>query len=203
MDERSNWFWEGRPWEAFKSFAIIFSFVFNFIFLLVLLIVAPLLFPVILHNTVAPIVSGLNESFVMMSSATISQTISLDTEMPLTTDIPISAETNVRIIQPVPLSVNATFLLPGGGGTINGTVLLALPAGTELPVSFNMIVPVSQTVPVKMDVPVQIRLSETELGVPFAKLQGLFTPLDELVTNLPSTNEDLIQRATGSISGTE
>ena len=203
MDERSNWFWEGRPWEAFKSFAIIFSFVFNFIFLLVLLIMGPMIFPVILNDTVAPIVSGLNESFVMMNSATISQTIPLDTEMPLTTEIPISANTNVRIVQDVPLSVNAAFFLPGGGGSINGTVVLSLPAGTELPVSLNMLVPVSQTVPVKMDVPVQIRLSETELGVPFAKLQGLFTPLDELVTNLPSTNEELIQRATGDVEGTE
>ena len=40
MDERSSWVWEGKPWEAFKSFAIIFSFVLNFILLIVLLLLA-------------------------------------------------------------------------------------------------------------------------------------------------------------------
>lgn len=201
MDKRSNWFWQGKPWEAFKSFAIIFSFVLNFILLIVLLLVAPLLFPVILHDTVSPIVSGLNDSFVMMSSATISQTLPLDTEMPLRTDIPLSASTHVTITQDVPLNVNATFLLPGGGGTINGNVNLSLPAGTSLPVALNLTVPVSQSVQVVMDVPVEIELSQTDLGVPFDKLQSLFSPLDELVTNLPATNEELIQRTTTSLSG--
>lgn len=200
MDERSNFVWEGKPWEAFKSFAIIFSFVLNFIFLIVLLLIAPLLFPVILNDTVRPIVSGLNDSFVLMSSATISQSIHLDTTMPLRTDIPLDALTTVTVTQDVPLSVNATFILPGGGGSINGTVLLALPANTALPVKLTMNVPVSQTVPVVMDVPVQIELSQTDLGVPFDKLQGLFTPLDALISNLPDSNQELIQRATGSVT---
>jgi hypothetical protein len=201
MDERSNWIWEGKPWEAFKSFAIIFSFVLNFILLIVLLLIAPLLFPMILNNTVNPIVTGLNDSFVMMSSATISQTIPLDTEMPLRTTIPLSAQTNVTVTADVPLNVNATFLLPAGGGTINGTVILALPAGTSLPVALNMQVPVSQTVPVVMSVPVQIELSKTELGAPFAKLQGLFTPLNTLLTDLPASNEEFFQRTTGAVTG--
>ena len=66
MNERSSWVWEGKPWEAFKSFAIIFSFVLNFILVIVLLLIAPLIFPVILNNAVEPIVSGLNDSFVMI-----------------------------------------------------------------------------------------------------------------------------------------
>lgn len=201
MDKRSNWFWQGKPWEAFKSFAIIFSFVLNFVLLIVLLLIAPLLFPVILHDTVSPIVSGLNDSFVMMNTATISQTLPLDTHMPLRTDIPLSANTHVTITKDVPLNVNATFLLPSGGGTINGTVNLSLPAGTSLPVALNMTVPVSQSVQVVMDVPVEIELSQTDLGVPFDKLQSLFTPLDELVTNLPASNEELLQRATNSLTG--
>lgn len=201
MDERSSWVWEGRPWEAFKSFAIIFSFVLNFILLIVLLLIGPLVFPVILNNTVEPIVTGLNDSFVMMNSATISQTIPLDTEMPLRTTIPLSAETVVILTDPVTLdNISTTFVLPGGGGAINGTVSLVLPKDTALPVALNMQVPVSQTVPVVMNVPVQIQLSRTDLGVPFDKLQSLFTPLDDLVTNLPSSNEELIQRAAGSVT---
>ncbi|MCP4363195.1 MAG: hypothetical protein GY796_34780 [Chloroflexi bacterium] len=199
MEERNSWFWEGKPWQAFKSFAIIFSFVINFVLILVLLLIAPLIFPVIVTNVAGPIVGGLSDSFVMMNSATISQTISLDTEMPLSTTIPISAITNVTLTQEVPLSVNTTFLLPGGGGSINGTVSLALPSGTSLPVELNMMVPVNQSVAVVMDVPVEIELQQTELGVPFQELQGLFLPLDELITNLPADNEEFIKRSTEAV----
>ncbi|MCL4262648.1 MAG: hypothetical protein KJ069_05515 [Anaerolineae bacterium] len=198
MNERSNWVWEGKPWEAFKSFAIIFSFVLNFILLIVLLLMGPLIVPVILNNTVEPIVSGLNDSFVLMSNATISTTIPLNKDLQLETTIPLSTTTNVRIIEDVPLSVNATFILPAGGGTINGTVVLALPANTSLPVALNLDVPVNQAVHVSTDVPVQIKLSETDLGVPFTKLQNLFNPLNALVTNLPSSNEELVQRASSA-----
>lgn len=202
MDERNSWVWQGRPWEAFKSFAILFSFVLNFILLIVLLLIGPLVFPVILNNTVEPIVTGLNDSFAMMNTATISQTIPLDTEMPLRTTIPLAAETVVVLTEPVTLdNISTTFVLPGGGGAINGTVSLVLPRDTALPVALNMQVPVSQTVPVVMAVPVQIELSHTDLGVPFDRLQSLFTPLDDLVTNLPSSNEELVQRAAGSVSG--
>jgi len=201
MEERSSWVWEGRPWAAFKSFAIIFSFVINFVLIIVLLLIAPFVFPVIVNNIADPIVGGLNDSFVLMNASTISQTIPLDTDMPLRTTIPLNAQTNVRIVEDVPLSVNATFVLPGGGGTINGNVLLSLPSGTELPVALDLSVPVSQTVPVVMEVPVQIELSETDLGVPFSKLQGLFTPLDELIGNLPGSNEDLFQRTTEAVVG--
>ena len=32
-----KWVWTGKPWQAFKTFAIIFSFIMNFVLLLVLL----------------------------------------------------------------------------------------------------------------------------------------------------------------------
>lgn len=199
MEERSSWVWEGRPWAAFKSFAIIFSFVINFVLIIILLLIAPMVFPVIVNNIADPIVGGLNDSFVLMNSATISQTIPLDTDMVLRTTIPLNTTTNVRLVEDVPLSVNATFVLPGGGGSINGNVILSLPNGTELPVALDLNVPVSQTVPVVMEVPVQIELSKTELGVPFDKLQGLFTPLDNLVSNLPESNEEFFQRTTNAV----
>ncbi len=204
MEERSNWFWEGKPWEAFKSFAIIFSFTINFVLIIVLLLVAPLVFPVIVNNIANPIVGGLNDSFVLMSGATISQTIQLDTEMPLRMTIPLEVSTDVVLSEDVKLdSVPTSFVLPGGGGIINGNVTLVLPANTVLPIEMNMDVPVSQTVDVIMDVPVQIVLSETDLGVPFNKLQSLFTPLDALLGNLPESNDDLIDRVLLGLANAE
>lgn len=45
--DRNKWVWSGKPWQAFKTFAIIFSFVMNFVLLVVLLIAAPLILPIV------------------------------------------------------------------------------------------------------------------------------------------------------------
>jgi hypothetical protein len=84
--------------------------------------------------------------------------------------------------------------LPGGGGTINGTVSLQLPAGLELTVALSLVVPVSQTIPVNLAVSVDIPLDETELGRPFSDLQAIFAPLDTLLSNLPASNAELFDR---------
>jgi len=190
-----SWFENGKPWQAFKNFAIIFSFVMNFIMLLVLLVAAPLILPGI--NAIAgPLVGGLSDSFVDMSNATISQTIPLDTEMPIGFSLPLSTTTNVIITQEVPLQeVPAEFIITGGGdGFISGQVYLSLPEGLALPVALDLTVPVSETVPVVMDVPVEIPLNETDLGTPFNTLKRLFTPLDTLIQKLPGSNAELFDR---------
>jgi hypothetical protein len=188
-----SWLWSGKPWQAFKTFAILFSFTVNFILIIVLLLVAPLILPIV-GQIAVPIVGGLNQSFVDMGKARIVRVIQVDDRIPISFDLPLSTETRVRITQPVPLSVPATMVLPAGGGVINGTVSLNLPAGTELPVALNLVVPVDQEIPVQLDVAVDIPLNETELGQPFGDLQAIFTPLDELLTDLPGSNEELFKR---------
>lgn len=188
-----SFFWSGKPWQAFKTFAILFSFIVNFILVIVLLLVAPLILPIV-GQIAVPIVGGLNQSFVDMGDARITRVIHVDDTLDIAFDLPLSTETNVRITRPVPLSVPATMVLPAGGGTINGTVSLSLPAGTQLPVALDLIVPVNQEIPVQLDVAVDIPLDETELGQPFGDLQAIFTPLDGLLNDLPNSNEELFNR---------
>jgi hypothetical protein len=195
--DRENWVWSGKPWQAFKTFAIIFSFVMNLVLLLVLLIAAPLILPIV-SSVVDPLVGGLTTSFVDMSTATISQTIRLDTTMPISFTLPLQEETRVVLVEAVPLTIPAQFTLPGGGGQINGNVSLELPARLELPVALDLAVDVDQTIPVVMDVPVQIPLQETDLGGPFNTLRGLFEPLDKLIKGLPANNDELFGRVTQS-----
>jgi hypothetical protein len=186
-------FWDGKPWQAFRNFAIIFSFVVNFVLLIVLMLVAPLILPIV-NQIAVPIVGGLNNSFIDMGEAKITRTIQVDDTIPINFTLPLATTTRVRLTEPVPLSVQARFVLPGGGGIINGNVELQLPANLELPVFLNLSVPVSQTVPVQLAVDVDIPLSETELGQPFNDLQAIFSPLDSLLLKLPDSNEDLFQR---------
>jgi hypothetical protein len=188
-----SWLWSGKPWQAFKTFAILFSFTINFVLIIVLLLVAPLILPIV-GQIAVPIVGGLNQSFVDMGDARIVRVINVNDTIPISFDLPLSTETNVRITQAVPLSVPATMVLPAGGGVINGTVSLSLPAGTTLPVALDLLVPVDQEIPVQLDVEVDIPLDETELGQPFGDLQAIFTPLDDLLTDLPNSNEEFFDR---------
>jgi len=182
---------DGKPWQAFKTFAIIFSFTVNLVLLLVLLLMAPLILPIV-NQIAMPIVGGLNTSFVEMNNATIEQTIIVDDTIPIAFTLPLAQETNVVLTQPVELQqVDTRFDLPGGGGYIIGNVTLTLPAGLNLPVRLDLEVPVEQTIPVVLEVEVEIPLNETELGVPFARLEGLFSPLDALLRGLPSNSEEL------------
>jgi hypothetical protein len=195
-----KWLWDGKPWQAFKTFAIIFSFTVNVILLIVLLLIAPLILPIV-NNIAVPIVGGLNQSFVDMGEAKITRTIQVDDTIPINFTLPLATTTSVRLTEPVPLNVNARFVLPGGGGTINGLVELTLPANLELPVYLDIVVPVSQTIPVHLAVDVNIPMNETELGPPFNDLQAIFTPLDNLLLRLPDNEADLFQRIRDGAAG--
>jgi hypothetical protein len=196
----SNWTWQSRPWQAFKTVAILFSFTMNLVLLLVLLIAAPLILPIV-NDIATPLVGGLNQSFVDMGEATIVRTIYVEDEIPISFMLPLETHTVVRLTEPVQLAaVPARFTLPGGGGVINGAVSLELPVGLDLPVALALEVPVEQMVPVNLAVEVNIPMSETELGHPFNTLQALFGPLDRLLSDLPGSNEDLFVRVLGSLS---
>ena len=197
-----DYFWQKKPWQAFKNVAIIFSFIVNFVLLLVLLLAAPLILPIV-DSVARPLVGGLSDSFVQMGEASIVRTIPVDDNIPVSFTLPLSTTTDVVLDRPVPLNVPATFNLPGGGGTINGAVYLELPEGLVLPIRLDLGVPVSNTIAVQLDVAVDIPLEETELGQPFNTLQALFVPLDSFLEALPASNQELFERITGRRSGTE
>ena len=188
-----QWLWQGKPWQAFKSFALLFSFTVNLVLIVVLLLLAPQLLPTV-DSVGKPLVSGLSDSFVQMGDAQILQTIYVDDDLDIAFTLPLSDTTTVLLTAPVPLVAPATFNFPGGGGSINGTVSLTLPEGMALPIALNMNIPVVQTIPVALEVPVVIPLAETDLGRPFGTLERLFIPLDNFMEYLPSSNDALLNR---------
>ena len=177
-------FWDGKPWQAFKTFAILFSFTVNLVLIIVLLVAAPLLLPIV-NDVAEPIVGGLNASFVEMNQATIQRTIEVSDTIPVVLTVPLNTTTSVIVTEDVPLNIPARFTLPDGGGVINGQVTLSLPAELALPVQLDLQVPISETLPVQLAVDAVIPLDETELGAPFDRLQNLFAPLDELLRLAP------------------
>jgi hypothetical protein len=132
-------------------------------------------------DTTRSSVDQLMTSIEGLQSAHIRTSIPIDKQLPINLEVPVNQQTAVRTTGAVPLVVPATFTLPGGGGQINGSVALALPAGLELPINLNMTIPISSTVPVQFDVPVDIPMQDTELADDFNRLHTLVEPAAELV----------------------
>lgn len=201
-----------RFWGAFRNIAIVFSFVVNFVMVVALLVLAvPGLRAAFALKVglVEPLLSNLDAAFVGLGDSTIRTTIPidqptrirfdlpLDQQLPIDFPLSIEQDTVVTLNAPVPLTLPATFNLPGGGGSINGTVSLSLPPGTRLPIHLSMIVPVSATIPVRMtvpvdqdvpiqmDVPVSIRLGESGLDPAVEQLRAVFRPLQAQLDKLP------------------
>lgn len=197
-----------RFWGAFKDFAIIFSFATNFFLIVALLIsTVPGLQAAFALKTglLEPLLHNLDAAFISLGEATIATTVKIDQRIPIQFDQPldepldinfplhINQDTVVELTAPVPL--NLTFSLPGGGGSINGTI--QLPRGLRLPIHLDMIVPVaatipvrmtvpiSQSVPIQMDVPVQIKLGESGLDPVVQQLRGAIEPVRVQVDRLP------------------
>ena len=125
----------------------------------------------------------------------------LDQPLGLDFDLPIQQNTVVVLTEAVPLNLPATFNFPGGGGAINGSVSLALPAGMQLPILLDMTVPVSktipvqmnvpvdQTIPIEMQIPVEIQLGQAGLAPAVEDLREVFRPLRSNLELLPDRIE--------------
>ncbi|HIQ02000.1 MAG TPA: hypothetical protein EYH30_07700 [Anaerolineales bacterium] len=198
-----------KAWRAFANIAIIFSFIVNCVLVLALIVaIGPLL--QLKSGLVEPLLTDLDQAFQALGDTTIETTVDVDEpigirfdlplDQPLDLDfaLPINQETVVELTQPVPLdNLSARFNLPGGGGVINGTVSLSLPAGLQMPVRMDMVVPVrttipvrltvpvSQTVPIQMAIPVRIRLGEAGLSSAVQQLRDVFTPVRVLIESIP------------------
>lgn len=172
-------------WDAFKNVAIIFSFTVNFVLVVVLLLVLGwVLFPT-KTDVVEPMLDNLQGAVNALDDATIFRTISIDEQVPVSFTLPLNQPTTVVLSKDVELVRPATFFLPGGGGSINGTVVLNLPTGLELPIQLDLDVPVNNVIPVKFPVEVTIPLKETELNQVVVELNNVLEPVRKLLDDLP------------------
>jgi hypothetical protein len=171
-----------RVWEALKSISLMVSMIIN----LVLIVVVVILINQVgsIKMTLASILGQLDSAFQGLGAATIVDTIKINQQVPVRFDLPLSQDTTVVTQAPVPISAYATFSL-GQFGSINGTVSLALPTGTSLPVHLELSVPVSNSIKVAFDQPISIPLAARGLGPVVAQLRSALGPLIGVVQQLP------------------
>jgi len=173
-------------WRALRNFAIAFSVIFNLIFLAVIIVLVLLIFD-IKNTLVNDLVLGLDKAFYGLKKSDIIASVLVDDVVPVKLNIPYSANTIVKLTSAVPIRANTTFNLPGGGGTINGSVNIVLPVGLELPVALSLNVPVDDTLRVKLTVPVNIKIQDTQLNVAVDELRNVLRRYVLILDNLPSS----------------
>ena len=104
-----------------------------------------------------------------MDNASISTTITIDTQVPINFMLPIQQNTDVVLTESLTIP-KAQFVLNSGGLSINAPASITLPAGTNLPVALNVAVPVQVSIPLTLQIPVNIPLSQTGLHQPLIGL---------------------------------
>ncbi|MCJ7550078.1 MAG: hypothetical protein MUQ30_10390 [Anaerolineae bacterium] len=182
-------------WNAFRNVAILFSFLMNIVLVIVVAILVPRADSIFsLKTEVAePLLADLDQAFAALEETTIQSTIYITDTVSVVFDFPLEQDTDAVLTEPVPLAMPAQFMISGGGGTINGTVIMSLPEGQVLPVALGINVPVSTTVPIILKVPVTIDLAEAGMGPAIEQLRAVFTPITGFVESLPDTTEELLQ----------
>ena len=197
-----------KMWPAFVNIAVVFSFIVNCVLVLVLILAIGPLFQM-KSNLLEPLLTDLDRAFQGLGDTTIDTTVQVEEMIPISFtlpmnqplgldfDLPIHQQTNVILTREVQITRQARFELPYGGGAINGTVSLSLPAGLSLPIQLDMQVPVQQVIPVvmdvpvnqpvpiEMDIPVSIQLGDAGLDPAVQQLRDVFAPVSALIERIP------------------
>lgn len=171
-----------RTWEALKSINLFVSMIINLVLIVVVVVLINQVGAIKL--TLGSILGQLDGAFQGLGAASIVDTIKINQQVPVRFDLPLSQDTTVVTQAPVPINAYATFSL-GEYGNINGTVSLALPAGTSLPVHLELSVPVSSSIQVAFDQPINIPLAERGLAPVVAQLRSALGPIIEIVQQMP------------------
>ena len=174
--------WPRKFWRAAIVLTLLVSMIVNLILIATVVILVNQVGAI--KTTLNSVLGELDSAFEGLGQAVIKDTIKINQQVPVRFDLPLQQDTVVTTRSPVPISTQATFSL-GQFGSINGTVSLQLPTGTQLPVHLALTVPVSNSIPVVFDQPVSIPLAERGLAPVVAKLRAASAPIIHVVNQLP------------------
>jgi hypothetical protein len=198
MSRLKSFLWQGKIGPAFWTLASIISLTINVILLVAVLILGEQVFA--LKNVLSQqLIGGLYDNFVLMDQARITASIQVEDSLPIAFDVPVSTTTTVRLVENTRVRGASVNLRTGGLTIKNAPTSIMLPAGTELPVELDFILPVQASIPVKLTVPVDIPLAQTELHTPFQGLQGVVAPYNNFLAGTPTSWQET--RLCGSWAG--
>ena len=167
---------------AFWTVTGLLSLIVNGILIAVLLIALRMIGMLQLTNndTTANLLGGLYTNFEKMDQASIVTNIPVDTQIPLSLNVPVQKTTEIVFAQDVVIP-DAKVRINTSALNIDAPADITLPAGTKVNIILNFDLPVQDTLPIHVDVPVNIPLSQTDLHEPFTGLQEVVKPFYCLV----------------------
>ena len=164
-------------WDVAATFSLIVNIILVCILIIMALQIRNLKTTMNELNTLGNnMLGGLYGNFVKMDQASINTTITMDAQVPLNFNLPVSQNTTVVLTSNVAIP-NAHVVINTGGLAINSQASVTLPAGTTLPIALNLTIPFQSTIPISLKVPVSIPLSQTGLHDPLTGLQATVRPL--------------------------
>lgn len=131
------------------------------------------------RQTAQGVVSDAQALLAEMSDDTISYTVQLDQDIPISTDVPFNEVFSVPVNTVVPISTTVRVPVDLGFRTYR----LTIPIETIVPVDVEATVPVSQVVDVTTVVPLQIAMP-IEIPVAETSLAGYFRDTDVMLERL-------------------
>lgn len=181
--------YEGKPWTAFKNFAVIFSLIMNVILLIIFLFAALLIIPYI--NFMTSFITELNSAFKQLERAELIQTVNINDEIPLSFTLPLSdTVSSFTLVEPITFPITATMDIPDGY-SMDGELQTIFPAGMNLPLALNVAIPIEQSVPISLNIDIAIPIDETDLGGTLNEINAIYDPLERFLIQFPSSNEEL------------
>lgn len=123
----------------------------------------------------AGLLGRLFTNFEKMDRASITSSIPVDAQIPLSLNVPVRKTTSITLAADAVIP-NARVQIRTAALNIDAPAQVTLPAGTTLQVGLDFNLEVQDAVPVHLDVPVNIPLAQTQLHEPFTGLQDVVRP---------------------------
>lgn len=173
----------GKPGENFWKTITVISIVLNLALLFVM---------ITLGNSIFSLKSafddtGIEETAKAMTfeeGATLSTSIRIQDEVPVTFEVPLQRSTVVTLFEPAQID-GASISIRSATLSIDAPASLTLPVGAELPLALDFSVTVDTVVPIDLTVPVEIPIAESEVGEALSAMQGLLDPYRSIAAELP------------------
>lgn len=174
----------GKPGENFWRSLTVVSVVLNLILIFVL---------IALGNSLIGFASAFDSSIIddvakamsFEEGATLSTTIRVQDQVPVTLEIPLNRNTVAILSEPARIE-GASISIRSATLSIDAPASLTLPVGAELPVALDLSVTVDTVVPIDLTFPVEFPIAESEVGDSISAMQGLIEPYRSIISELPA-----------------
>lgn len=174
----------GKPGENFWRTLTVVSVVLNLIMIFVL---------IALGNSLIGFASAFDSSIIdevskamsFEEGATLSTSIHVQDQVPLTLEVPLKRNTVVTLSEPARFD-GASISIRSATLSIDAPASLTLPVGAELPLALDLSVTVDTVVPIDLTVPVEFPIAESEVGDSILAMQGLIEPYRSIVSEMPA-----------------